>query len=49
MQSSKLSTLVELFPFACLKPKDDLFALEPTTPRWQNLLSAEVITYKLYG
>lgn len=41
-------TIAEVFPYACVFDKDDLFSFKKTSDRWHILLE-RYIRYKIYG
>lgn len=43
--NSKIKTISEVFPYACVKDTDDLFSLSLLHQRWQKLLSKQRIVY----
>jgi len=49
MKISKITTIAELFPFACIKSKEDLFSVPLNHPRWKALFDKDIIRYKIYG
>lgn len=47
--AAKIFTIADLFPFACIKSKEDLFSKEKAHPRWKDLFDKNHIKYKIYG
>ena len=43
--NSKMKTISEIFPFACIKDVNDLFSFNQLHERWQILLKQEKIAY----
>lgn len=46
--NSKIATIAEIFPYACILDRNDLFSCKKTSERWKRLLD-RWIRHKFYG